>query len=91
MGDVANVELLAELAERLGLVVRRTTIDGPGGVCEVHGRRTVLLGEGADRREQITNLEQRFRDMEAMGLDQQVIIPAPPNLVIICADGTAGF
>ena len=33
----------------------------------------------ADRRDQIAVLEQRFRDMEAMRLDHQVIIPAPPQ------------
>lgn len=33
----------------------------------------------ADRRDHIAVLEQRFRDMDAMGLDQQVIIPAPPQ------------
>lgn len=33
----------------------------------------------ADRRNHIAVLEQRFCDMEAMGLDQQVIIPAPPQ------------
>ncbi len=33
----------------------------------------------ADRRVHLTSLEQRLADMDSMGLDQQVVIPAPPQ------------
>ena len=78
MGKAAYVEMLTALAERVGFDVRFVAIEGPGGVCRVHGRPTILLGDAAPDAQQIDVLCEALSDVD---LENVYLLPAARRLI----------
>lgn len=73
MTDNDMVDVLAELAEKLGLEVRWEGIIGDGGICELRGKRYLFVDRSLGVGGQVEVMASALCDEK--GLDEVYILP----------------
>jgi hypothetical protein len=73
MDALAQIDMVVELLERLGVEVRRERMGGSGGgLCRMRGRQVMFLDEDADA---ATRLERCAAGLAMMPESESVFLP----------------
>jgi len=59
---------LEELLEKLGIELRREPLPGPGGLCEVRGKRLLLLSQVLPAAAQVEVIAEALRGLDFSGV-----------------------
>ena len=73
MDALAQIDMVVELLERMGVEVRRERMGGSGGgLCRMRGRQVMFIDEDADA---ATRLERCVEGLAALPESESVFLP----------------
>ena len=87
MDDALALSELEQLTEKLGIEIRRESLPGAGGLCQVRGKWILFLSDALSAAEQVVVIAEAIRGID---LSSVYVRPALRQLLDVGEGGDAG-